>query len=51
MWHVMSHVYHVRAQVLGEALLASGYIAYLGPAPGLFRIQVDAETSQTKLRV
>ncbi len=29
-------------QVLGESLLASGYIAYLGPAPGLFRMECEA---------
>ena len=27
-------------QVLGEALLASGYIAYLGPLPGSYRAKV-----------
>lgn len=27
-------------QVLGEALLASGYIAYMGPLPGSYREQV-----------
>jgi len=32
----------VAAQVLGEALLASGYIAYMGPLPGSYREKVHA---------
>jgi hypothetical protein len=41
--HVLCTRNYAHTQVLGEALLGSGYIAYLGPVPGSYRLQVSQE--------
>eukprot|EP00798_Chlamydomonas_sp_ICE-L_P018914 gene18912-25473_t len=41
-WALNAEIQQARhKQVLGEALLASGYIAYLGPMPGSLRTQIE----------
>ncbi len=39
---MLGHLPACRVQVLGEALLAAGYFAYLGPLPGSYRLQASA---------